>query len=232
MEVDLNESLEILNFPQKEKKEYKLILHNVTQTNFYQLKFPESVTDLILNGKMTNLIIPDGIKDIYCCNMGLRSIYICESLEFLECCDNELETIELTKNLLCANVRDNKITTVTCREKLEKLACLDILNNRVTDLNIDFPEETMVDAYFGGNENLKIKNIKFIFANNIHWNFISGDFLSVYGIEHYVYHEYLRFRLYLLASLGENYLDVKAVKDDEYFNNTLKRLCPNTWEKY
>jgi len=232
MELDLNESLEILNFPDKEKKAYQLTLYNVNQTNFYQLKLPEYVTDLILHGKMTDLIIPEGIKDIYCCNMGLKTVHICESLEFLECCDNDLETIELTKNLLCANVRDNKIKTVTCREKLEKLACLDILNNRVTDLDIDFPEETMVDAYFGGNENLKIKNIKFIFSNNIHCNFISGDFLSVYDIEHYVYHEHLRYRLYLLASLGENYLDVKAVKDDDYFNSILKRLCPDSWEKY
>lgn len=208
----------------------ELTLTNVTQSNFYQLTFPKSLTHLILYGTMNNLIIPDGITDIECSNLGLEKIYISDSVEYLQCSDNNLNTIELPKNILCASIDNNKITKITCREPLTRLFSLIICNNLITDFDIKLPT-TVSHICISGNKNIKFKYLDFLFygGNSTLYNLIDGDIKDELDIHNLFFREHLRGRLYDLCIYGETYIDLKQIGNDKYYYQKIKALCPDIY---
>jgi hypothetical protein len=208
----------------------KLTLTNVTQLSFYQLIFPQTLTHLILYGNMDNLIIPDGITDIECNNLGLIQIYISESVEYLQCTNNNLKTIELPKNILCASIDNNKITKIICREPLTRLFSLTVNNNLITDFDIKLPN-TVSHICIAGNKDIKFKYLEFLFfgGGSSFYKFIDGDIVDELGIRYFDYHEHLRARLYSLCTYGETYIDLKQIGNDNYYFKKIKNLCPDIY---
>jgi Leucine-rich repeat (LRR) protein len=104
-------------------------------------------------------------------------------------------------------VANNNITEITSDGPLTRLFSLDISNNRIKRLQLDIAD-TVDNAYILGNPGLRIKNPK--------WLFTTDYALIITDIYKLLLDEYLRARLYDLCELGQEYVDLERLGDDEY----------------
>lgn len=210
MNLDLNNIIEIPNIINK------LILNNVSDNNFYQFKIPEFITELELNGQLTELIIPYHIKIIVCDFLGLKSIICNDMLKHLYCSNNNLESIILPNDIIAIDIADNKIHTIKVKNKLTSILFLDMENNLIEDFDIELPN-TMSRFNILGNKNIRIKFINFIFGFSELCDIIDGDYDEVLFEGKLINNEYLRARLKQLCDEGYTYITLDLLEDNEYF---------------
>jgi hypothetical protein len=95
----------------------------------------KNITKLsILTSKLDELIIPDGVTNVYCPNISIKKIYIPDSVEYLYCKKNLLEEVELPNNFKYINLKKNKIKKVTIRGEINRTDFfLNLRNNKLED---------------------------------------------------------------------------------------------------
>ena len=125
-----------------------LTLSNVTNESFINYKFKKKIIDLhIVSGnKLDELIIPEGIKTLFCQEISLKKIHLPDSLEELYCKGNLLEEIELPTNFKYIDLKRNKIRNVKLRGQLNKTDFF--LNLRHNNLdNLDFMNQIKISNF-------------------------------------------------------------------------------------
>ena len=95
--------------------------------------------------------VPEGVVYVGCSFMGLKSIYLPDSVEFLYADRNHFRSIELPAGLVKASLRDNILSEIKFREPPTQLIELDLFGNRLLALDFPVPEsftEINVDKNF------------------------------------------------------------------------------------
>lgn len=188
-----------------------LELKHVTNENIHTFEIPKSKTHLKIRGRLDHFKAPDHISYLNISKTWLKTIELNDKLEFLHCYSNKLKTLELPANILVVDVGRNELENITAREPLTNLLRLDISYNKFKHFDLKLPLNTMEYFYMGGNPDIKIKYLDFLFLcdeYNVCYDLVDGDCQHILGDGKLMYNLDVRRRVEQHSYQGKKYIDV------------------------
>jgi Leucine-rich repeat (LRR) protein len=177
-----------------------------------KILIPNTCTNLtILSSQINDLVIPDGVIDFNCSDVGnITSIRLPDSLEYLNCRTNPIKNLRLPKNIACVDCSYCKLQNIEAVEDLTNLLVLDMRYNSIIKCDIKFPN-TLEELNIYGNYNIRFKYLDFIFKNSV--TICAGDYLETLcpGFGH-IPEEYVLGKIKDTINNGELYIDLRNIK--------------------
>lgn len=191
--------------------EVLLELKDVTNENIHTFEIPKTKTHLKIRGSLDHFKVPEHVTYLNISKTGLKTIELNDKLEFLHCHSNKLKTLELPADILIVHVDRNELENITAREPLTSLLLLDISYNKFKNFDLKLPLNTMDYFYMGGNHDIKIKYLDFLFLcdeYNVCYGLVDGDCQHILGDGILMYNLDVRRRVEQHSYLGKKYIDV------------------------
>lgn len=117
-----------------------LDMYHVTQDiiDTYDFTQHDSIQTLCISGDyLQTLRIPEGVVFAYIGRLGLRELYIPDSVEYLVCDNNFLTHLDLPACIDVVEANRNLITSISFRGEPDNLSVLELKGNRL--MSLDFP---------------------------------------------------------------------------------------------
>ena len=85
----------------------KLNIHNVTPET--KIEIPDYVVELHIHGDyLEHFDIPDGLISVTVNSLGLKSLYVPDSVKYLYCAQNFLRKLEVPIGIMCIDAHNNQ----------------------------------------------------------------------------------------------------------------------------
>jgi len=133
--MDNKNSFHIIYYPETET----LHLCHITQDIFDSFNFSNfKIESLLITGDYLDyLVVPDGIKNVYCGSLGLRKISLPDSVKHLNCENNCLLNIILPDNIKYVNLNQNCLKDISFKNEPNKINVLILSKNYLETLNLE-----------------------------------------------------------------------------------------------
>lgn len=187
----------------------------VNVNKLYEIVAKQKITSIKLEGSIEHFNIPSGVKTAECCELGLKTIHIPDSVEFLYCSGNELTNLELPCNILSLFADCNNIDKLTSRGALTRIESLFLRHNKISDFDLRLPPS--MDLFFIGDNDpeVRVKYMAFLFPVQNDPIIIGGDFVNVLSDNNdLAMKEHIRGRLQIMCELGHEYINVRELHND------------------